>query len=147
MFARKVARGWRAFIVIAVIMILLTPAWQASAQTEPLPDLTLDTQLGFTNGGKDDHGNCVGKLRITIKNKGSANAGTFVVAFTLGQVLYSVTVQSLQNGASTTITPDVVVPVGTHLLRLMADATRAVREGNEVNNSWAQYVTCAGAAR
>jgi subtilase family serine protease len=149
MFVGKIVRRWKTFSValIAVASVLITPMWHAYAQAEPLPDLTLDTQLGFTNEGKDEQGNCVGKLRITVKNKGNASAGSFVVGFTISQATYQVAVPNLQNGASTTVTPSVVIPVGTQLIRVLADAGGAVQESNEVNNSWAQHVTCAGAAR
>jgi subtilase family serine protease len=145
-------RGSRPLMLVAVAvamvaMIVITPAWHAEAQSEPLPDLTVDTQLGFTNEGKDQQGNCLGKLRITVKNKGTANAGSFVVAVTVSQALYTVTVPGLQNGASTTVTPEVTIPVGTHLIRVLADAGGTVQESNEVNNSWAQYASCAGAPR
>jgi subtilase family serine protease len=126
-------------LVAAVAVGIMFPV-QVTAQT-PLPDLAVD-RLGFTFVGKDAQGNCLGKLRITVKNIGSANAGPFTVGFTIRSVATSIAVVGLQNGSSTTLAPDVVVPPGTSLIRVGADVLNTVIESNEVNNTVVQFGTC-----
>jgi subtilase family serine protease len=130
-----------------VVLAIAVPIQWAQAQPQSLPDLTPDSQVGFTFLGRNEQGKCLGKLRITVKNKGDAKAGSFVVAFTISQVFYSVDVSQLAENASVTVAPDVTIPVGTNLVRVLVDATGAVVESNEVNNSVVGFATCAAQAR
>jgi subtilase family serine protease len=134
-----------ALLVLNLLTFGLIVPTQVKAQT-PLPDLTLGP-LGFTFLGKDAQGNCMGKLRINVKNKGNANAGPFTVAFIIRGAVTTIDVAGLQNGSSATLTPDVTVPPGTWLVRAGADVLNAVVESNEVNNSVAQFGTCPGGER
>jgi subtilase family serine protease len=135
--------AWHRCVIIPVVALLalgiMFPV-QVMAQT-PLPDLTVD-RLGFTFLGKDTEGNCAGKLRITVKNIGNANAGPFTVGFSIRGVTTTIAVAGLQNGSSTTLAPDVAVPPGTSLVRVGADVLSTVVESNEVNNTVTQFGTC-----
>jgi subtilase family serine protease len=140
--------AWYRLVIVPVIVLLafgmIFPT-QIRAQT-PLPDLTVGP-LGFTFIGKDAQGNCVGKLRINVKNIGAANAGPFTVGFIIRGVTATIAVAGLQNGSSTTLTPDVSVPAGTSLVRVGADVLSTVDESNELNNTVAQFGTCPGGER
>jgi len=135
-------------ILLVAVAALTLAAFPAQVNAQPaLPDLTLTQGFGFTFQGKDAQGNCIGKLRITVKNIGGANAGAFVVAFTIRGVPTSLPVAGLAAGASATLAPDVVIAPGTSLVRAMADATLVVVEGNESNNTFVQFGTCPSGER
>jgi hypothetical protein len=95
------------------------------------PDLIVsDLTLGVTKSQ-------AGVLVATLRNTGATDAGSFVVRFSDGTTSKDVTVSGLAAGQSVkvSVTWATRIKSGTYTFTATADATNAVPETNETNNS------------
>lgn len=133
--------------LFVMLIALAAPVATVTAQPAPLPNLFM-SPLSFQSLGQDEKGNCIGKVRITVANKGDAKAGAFAIGLTVNPEQFAIQVPNgLPVGSSITVSQTVTVTPGQHLARAKADYLEVVVESNEADNSRTAVKTCAGAQR
>jgi CARDB len=122
------ARG----VAVSVASLALSVSVGGTLASLPRPDLVV-TRVAFATSGSELH------VTAVVANRGGVAAPRSVVSYALGGTrIGSRSVRTLRPGSSiripTTLAVSLSIPAGAYHLRVCADDTRRIREGNERNN-------------